>query len=114
MGWKERPQKEVKISYNLNPIGLVNIDESQWCSPCQEPHPNEECPRREEDSPNSMNFIDTIFSFQDEEFLDITQEQLEEVRKRGATQGRLQLLNQMDENMKKFYTPICHTTKCCN
>jgi hypothetical protein len=46
-----------------------------------------------------MNFIDTIFSFQDEEFVDITQEQLEEVRNRGARQGRLQLLNQMDENM---------------
>jgi hypothetical protein len=68
---------------------MVNIEESQWCSPCQEPHPEEECPRREEDSPDSMNFIDTIFSFQDDddEYVDITQEQLDEVQKRGAREG---------------------------
>jgi hypothetical protein len=34
-----------------------------------------------------MNFIDTIFACQDDEYVDITQEQLEEVRKRGARKG---------------------------
>ena len=82
------PQQEVKDPNTLNLIGMVNIEELPWCFPCQEMHLEDECPRRtkEENSglANSMNFIDTIFSFQDEEFVDITQEQLEEVRKRGA------------------------------
>jgi hypothetical protein len=47
-----------------------------------------------------MNFIDTIFSLQDDEYVDITQEQLEEVRKRGARKGRLRVLSQLDENTK--------------
>jgi hypothetical protein len=35
-----------------------------------------------------MNFIDTICAFQDDdEYVDITQEQLDEVRKRGARKG---------------------------
>jgi hypothetical protein len=59
---------------------MVNIDESQWCSPCQEPYPKEECPRREEDSPDNMKFIDTNFVFQDEndddEYVDVTQDNL--------------------------------------
>jgi hypothetical protein len=70
---------------------MVNLEELPWCSPCQEPHLEEECPRREEDSLDSINFINTIFSFQDDgddNSKDITQEQLDGVRKRGAI-GRL-------------------------
>jgi hypothetical protein len=82
-GWKEKPQQEEKAPDTLNPVGMVNLEELPWCSPCQEPHPEEECPRREEDSPDSINFIDTIFSFQDDgdddESTYITQEQLDEV-----------------------------------
>jgi hypothetical protein len=78
----------------LNPVGMVNLEESPWCSPCQEPHPEDECPRREEDSHDSMNFIDTICTFQDDdEYVDIMKEQLDEVRKRGAREGRLRVLN---------------------
>jgi hypothetical protein len=34
-----------------------------------------------------MNLIDTIFSCQDDEYVEITLEKLEEVRKRGARKG---------------------------
>jgi hypothetical protein len=47
-----------------------------------------------------MNFIDTIFSLQYDEYVHITLEQLEEVGKRGAKKGRLKALNQLDENTK--------------
>jgi len=63
-----------------------------------------ECPRREEDSPNSMNFIDTIFSFQDEneddEYVDITQKQLDEIRKRGGQRERNQSSQLVDRGSK--------------
>jgi len=45
-----------------------------------------------------MNFIDTIFSLQDDKCIDITQEQLEEVKKTGARKGWLRVLSQLDEN----------------
>jgi hypothetical protein len=84
-GWKERHQHEAKAPDSLKLVGVARIDESQWCSPYQEPHSKEECPRREEDSPDSMNFIDTIFTFRDEndndEYVDITREQLVESKK---------------------------------
>jgi hypothetical protein len=35
----------------------------------------------------SMNFIDTIFSLQDNEYINITQEKIEELRKRGSIRG---------------------------
>jgi hypothetical protein len=44
-GWKEKPQQEAKAPDTLNPVGMVNLEESPWCSPCQEPHPEDECPR---------------------------------------------------------------------
>jgi hypothetical protein len=66
-GWKEKPQQEEKAPDTLNPVGMVNLEELPWCSPCQEPHPEEECPRREEDSHDNINFMDTIFSFQDDD-----------------------------------------------
>jgi hypothetical protein len=61
----------------------------------------EECPRREEDSHDSINFIDTISPFQDDgddEYADITHEKLDEVRKRGAKEGWLRVLNQLTED----------------
>jgi hypothetical protein len=71
---------------------------------CNEAHSEEECLRRTEEegssSLNQMNFIDTIFVCQDDEYVEITQEQLEEVNKRGARKGRLLALNQLDENTK--------------
>jgi hypothetical protein len=74
-GWKAKPQQEAKAPDTLNPVGMVNLEELPWCSPCQEPLPEEECPRREEDLLDSIDFIDTIFSFQDygvDEYADIT------------------------------------------
>jgi hypothetical protein len=37
-GWKARPQQEAKAYDTLKPVGMVKIEESQWFSPCQEPH----------------------------------------------------------------------------
>jgi len=37
-GSKTRPQQEAKALNTLNPVGMVNIEESPWCSPCQEAH----------------------------------------------------------------------------
>jgi hypothetical protein len=47
-----------------------------------------------------MNFIDTIFYLQDDECIDITQEKLEEIKKRGVRKGQLRVLSQLDENVK--------------
>jgi hypothetical protein len=47
-----------------------------------------------------MNFIDAIFSLQDDEYVKFTLEKFEEVRKRGARRGRLRAINQLDENIK--------------
>jgi len=60
---------------------MVNLEEIPWFSPFQEPHSEEECPRREEKSHDIINFIDTIFSFKDD--LDdrptsVTQEHVDE------------------------------------
>jgi hypothetical protein len=83
---------------------MVNRKEFPWCLPCIEAHSEEYCPRwtKEEGSgsANQMNFIDTIFSLQDDEYVDIAQEKLEEVNKRGARKGRLRVLSQLDENTK--------------
>jgi hypothetical protein len=48
-----------------------------------------------------MNFINTIFSLQDYEYVQITPKKLEEVRKGGDKNRRLSALNQLDENRKK-------------
>jgi hypothetical protein len=48
--------------------------------PCQEPHREDECPQRDEDSPNDMNFMDMICVFQEEQ---VTQEHINEARRRG-------------------------------
>jgi hypothetical protein len=93
-----------KGSDTLNPVGMVSTKGIQWCLPCNEAHSEEECPRRAKEegtgSAHQMNFIDTIFACQDDEYVDITPEQLEEVRKRGSRKGRLRALNQLDENTK--------------
>jgi hypothetical protein len=84
IGWKPKPQQEAKAPDTLNPVGMVNTEETPWCSPCQEPHLEDECPRRDEESSDSMNFMDMICNFREEY---ITQEQIDEVRKRGAREG---------------------------
>jgi hypothetical protein len=38
-GWKEKNQQEEKALDTLNPVGMMNLEELPWCSPCQEPHP---------------------------------------------------------------------------
>lgn len=90
----------------LNPVGMVNTEEFPWCSPCNEAHSENKSPiqTKEEGSgyADQMNFIDTIFSLQDNEYVHITLEKLEEVRKRGARKGQLRVLNQLDENTKNL------------
>jgi outer membrane receptor for ferric coprogen and ferric-rhodotorulic acid len=44
-GWKTKHQQEAKALNTLNPVGMVNLEESPRCSPCQEPHLEDECPR---------------------------------------------------------------------
>jgi hypothetical protein len=65
-GWKSRPQQEEKSPDMLNPVGMVKTEETPWCSPCQEPHKEDECPRRDEDCPDSMKFMDMIYNFEEE------------------------------------------------
>ena len=104
--WKVRPQQEAKALGTLNPVGMVNTKEFPWCSPCNEAHSENESPRRTKEegscSVDQMNFIDTIFSLQYNEYVHITLEKLEEVKKRGARKGQLRVLNQLDENTKNL------------
>jgi hypothetical protein len=85
-GWKPRPQQEAKAPDTLKPVGMVDTEQTPWCSPCQEPHREDECPRQDEDSSDSMNFMDMICNFQEEE---VTQEQIDEARRQGEREGRL-------------------------
>ena len=81
------------------------MEGSPWCLPCQEPHSKDECPRlREEEYPcpmDKLNFIDIVVTLQDDEHIDITEEILEEIRKRAVRRARLEVLNQMDEGLKE-------------
>jgi hypothetical protein len=95
-GWKPRPQQEVKASDTLKPFGTIDIE--TWCLPCQEPHREDECPQRDGDSPDDMNFIDMICVFQEEQ---VTQEQIHEARRRREREGRLRALNQLIDDQKK-------------
>jgi hypothetical protein len=54
---------------------MVDTEQTLWCYSCQEPHREDECPRRDEYSSDSVNFMDIIYNFQEEEF---TQEQIDE------------------------------------
>jgi hypothetical protein len=64
IGWKPRPQQEEKAPDTLNLVGMVNTEETPWCSPCQEPHWEDECPRCDEDSSDGINFMDMICNFE--------------------------------------------------
>jgi hypothetical protein len=75
-GWKPRPQQEAKVPDTLKPVGTVDIE--AWCLPCQEPHREDECPRKDEDYPNDINFM--ICNLNDEQ---VTQEQINEARRIG-------------------------------
>jgi hypothetical protein len=50
--WKPRPHQEEKALDTLKPVGMVDIE--SWCLPCQEPHREDEFPRRDEDYPNDI------------------------------------------------------------
>jgi hypothetical protein len=105
MGWNLKPQQEVKAPDTLTPIGMINMEGSPWHLPHEEPRWEVECPRqKEEEDPDfvdRLNFIDTVYAAESKEYIDITEEQLEEVRKRAARQARLEILNQMDEASKE-------------
>jgi len=47
-----------------------------------------------------LNFIDTFFTLQDDEHIEIIEEKLEDIRKSEARGDRLEFLNQMDEYLK--------------
>jgi hypothetical protein len=94
--WKPRPQHEAIVPDTLKPVGMV--DTKSWCLPCQEPHREDECPRRDEYSSDDMNFINMICVFQEEQ---VTQEHINESRRRGEREGRLQALNQLTNDQKK-------------
>jgi len=85
-------------------VGVVSTKGLQFFLPCNEARSEEKCPRKKEEEGtgfvNHMNFIETIFSCRDDEYVDITPKQLEEVRKRGAEKGWFRALNQLDENTK--------------
>jgi hypothetical protein len=63
IGWKLRPQEEENAPDTLKLVGMVDTKQTSWCSPCQEPHHEDECPRRDEYSFDSMKFMDMICNF---------------------------------------------------
>jgi hypothetical protein len=65
--WKPRTQSEAKAPDTLNPVGMVSSEKTPCCSPCQEPHQEDEFPRQYKDSIDSMNFMDMICNIQEEE-----------------------------------------------
>ena len=65
---------ERKIGWKCD---ISETQQTPWCSPCQETHREDECPQRDEDYFDSMNFMDMICNFQNEE---ITREQIGEAR----------------------------------
>jgi len=82
--WKPRPQQEAKVPDILKPTRMVDTKASFL--PCQEPHREDEFPRRDENSPNDMTFMDMIYVFQEEQ---VTQEHMNESKRRGEREGRL-------------------------
>jgi hypothetical protein len=75
------------------------VDTEAWCLPCQELHREDECPRQDEDSFDSLNFMDMIFIFQEEQ---VTQEQINEARRWEETKERLRALNQLKDDQKEL------------
>jgi hypothetical protein len=78
----------------LKPVWIVDIE--ALCLPCQEPHREDECPHQDEDYPDDMNFV--IFNLNDEQ---VTQEEINESRKIGEIEGRLQSLSKLTDDQKK-------------
>jgi hypothetical protein len=44
-----------KAPDTLKPIGTIDIED--WCFLCQEPHREDECPRKNKEYPNDINFM---------------------------------------------------------
>jgi hypothetical protein len=81
-GWKPSPQQEKNAPDTLKLVGMV--DTEAWCLPCQEYHREDEFYRRDEDSFNNMNFMDMIYTFQEEQ---VTQEHINETKRSGGKKG---------------------------
>jgi hypothetical protein len=84
---------------------MVSMEESPWCFTYEEPHWEHECQRQREEeysvSIGRLKCIDTTYTLEDEKYIDITEEQLEEVREQVAWQAQLEILSQMDEPLKE-------------
>jgi hypothetical protein len=65
---------------------------------CQEPHQENECPQRDEDYLDNMNFMDMICNFQEEE---VTHEHIDEAKRQGEREGRLWALSQLKYDYRK-------------
>jgi hypothetical protein len=78
----------------LKPIGTVDIE--AWCLPCQEPHREDQFPRQDEDYLDGMNFM--ICNLNDQQ---VTQEHINEARRIGEREGRLQALSKLTYDQKK-------------
>jgi len=63
VSWKLKTRQETNAPDTLHPLGIVNIEKSPWCFPCEEPHSEHECLGQTEDedlgSVDRLNFIDT-------------------------------------------------------
>jgi hypothetical protein len=93
-GWKPRAQQEAKAPDTLKPVGTIYIE--AWCLPFQEPHRDDECPRKDEDYPDDINSM--ICNLNNKQ---VTQEQINEARRIGEREGRIQALNKLRDDQKK-------------
>jgi hypothetical protein len=102
--WKPRPKQEEKDPISLDLVGMVSTKGIQWFFPFNEAYLEEECPRRTKEeftcSLKQMNFSDIIFYCQDYEYVDLTQEKLEEITRIGCRKGQLRALNHLNENTR--------------
>jgi hypothetical protein len=78
----------------LKPVGTVDIQD--WCLPCQEPHREDECPRKDEDYPDDINFM--ICNLNEEQ---TTQDLVDKARRIGEREGRLRALSKLRDDQKK-------------
>jgi hypothetical protein len=98
----------------LKLVGTVDIE--SWCLPCQEPHREYECPRKDEDYPGDIKFM--ICNINDEQ---VTQEKINESKRIGEREGRICALNKLTGDQKKelrrreiltykrkMLHPLCH------
>jgi hypothetical protein len=67
---------------------MTNIEGSSHLLTREEPHWEAKCPKqKEEEDPDfvdRLNFINTVYAAESEEYIDFIEEQIEEVRKREA------------------------------